>query len=130
MLDHFHDVGLRGLENVEPHGRAAVEMTPPRDLGTHELDARDICDMDIVLDDEIADLVERAEFAERSHRKSFTVAGDLPRADREVALLEQHHELADIHGVGGESARIDEDAHFARLDTGELDPCHAVDALD
>src|SRR6185369_3699 len=105
-------------------------MTAPHDLRTDQLDVRDITDMNIVFDDQVADLVERAEFAKRPHREAFAVAGDLPRAHREIAFLEQCHELADIHGVGREPARIDENSHFARLDAGELDTCHAIDALD
>ena len=76
---------------------------------------------------EVADLVERAELAERPHRQAFAVAGDLAGAHREVALLEQLHELADVDGVRGEAARVDENAHLARLDAREFDARHAIE---
>ena len=129
-IDDLDHVGLRGLEHVEPDGGAAVEVAPARDLRAHQLDAGDVAEMHVALDDEVADFVERPEFAKRSHREALAVAGDLAGRHREVALLEQLDELADVHGVRGQPARIDQDAHFARFHPREFDTCHTIESLD
>ena len=55
--------------------------------------------------------------------------GDLARAHREVAALEQLAQIPHVDAVRGHTPGIDQDAHLARLDTRELHARHAVETF-
>ena len=77
-------------------------------------------------DAQVADVVERAELADRADAEALALLGDLAGADREVALLQQRREPLHVDAVRGHAPGVDQDAHLARLDALQLDARHAV----
>jgi hypothetical protein len=124
-VDHFDDVGLSRLEHVESDRRTAVEMAADLQLGRDHLDLRDIGEAHGRGDPQVADVIERAELADRADAEALTLFGDLAGADGEVALLQQRRELLHVDAVRRHPSRIDQDAHLARRYALQL---HASDA--
>src|SRR4029453_8074449 len=84
----------------------------------------------LVVDHELADLVDGAELALRTQAEALPAVGDESRAHGEVALLEQFAQLGQIYVMRGDAVRVEQDADLARVDTVEVDLGDAVDSLD
>ncbi len=118
------------LEDVEPDAGPAVQVTPDREFRRDQADVCEVMQAHVAGHDEVADVVDGAELADRPHQEALRAARDLARADREVRAFERVAQARDVDAVGGDAHRVDEDAQLEGLDALERDARHAVEALE
>ena len=80
-------------------------------------------------DQQVADVVDIAEHADRAHGEARVVLSDLAGAHREVGLGQGLPQLAHVDVVGREAGGVDQDADLARLHAFEFHARHALDPL-
>ena len=137
VFDHFeyafhgvNDVGLRRLEYVDANRGSAIKVASQREFRADQFDVGEILQSHIRLNDEIANLLERGQFADGSHSETLAAICQLSGTDGEIAALENFDEALHVDAVCRDAARVDQDAYLAWLDTGKVDTRDAIESLD
>ena len=131
LLETSTRLALRSLKMSRPTAGRAVEATAVVHARRLQAHVGDVAQAHAVgVDDQVAQLLQVGDLADRLHAQAPPAVVDLPGGDREVDRLQARVEVVEAEVVRGQAVGIDRDLDLVRRRAGHLDARHARDALD